>query len=242
MIKIVLAFIAWVGISAAVAQTLQATSTPLTGASIVTACSAGNNQILVDTSGSCVGTTALNYTAPSGNPQLVTTGGGNLNLGTGFGASQLSIQNNGQTVLSVNSANGFSVSGGPIIAGTASLTALTTGTNADFLCLQANGTVLLQTSACTISSLRFKPDWQPYQYDAMSKIAAMDVGTFHLQIGPNADPNAASLQAGLSAESVAAIAPECAIYENDMKTPKSYRQECVIALLVKAIQQLKKSR
>ncbi len=49
---------------------------------------------------------------------------------------------------------------------------LTTGTNADFLCLSSGGVVLLQTSACTISSLRFKPDWKPYDANAMSKIAA----------------------------------------------------------------------
>lgn len=137
--------------------------------------------------------------------------------------------------------NGTSASTvGGYITGTASLTSLTTGTNADFLCLAANGTVLLQTSACTISSLRFKPDWKPYRGDAMAKVAKFDVGTFHIQTGDTRDPNAQNLQAGLSAESVAAIAPECAIYEDDMKTPKSYRQECVIALLVRAIQQLKK--
>lgn len=142
-------------------------------------------------------------------------------------------------VIDIGNGSAGNTSGGFVTA-TATLTSLTTGTNADFLCLGAGGTILIQNSACTISSLRFKPDWKPYHDDAMAKVAKLDVGTFHLQSGPNADPNVQSLQAGLSAENVAAIAPECAIYETDMKTPKSYRQECVIALLVKAIQQLKK--
>lgn len=129
---------------------------------------------------------------------------------------------------------------GGMQTGNATLVSLTTGTNADFLCLNSGGGILIQTTACTISSLRFKPDWKPYQDDALAKVVKLDVGTFHTETGPNADPNAKSLQAGLNAEDVARVAPECAVYENDMKTPKSYRQECVIALLVKAIQQLQK--
>lgn len=139
-----------------------------------------------------------------------------------------------------NGSSGNTVGG--LQTGNATLLSLTTGTNADFLCLNAGGGILIQNTACTISSLRFKPDWKPYTDIAITKLAQMDVGTFHVQTGPNADPNAQSLQAGLSAESVAAIAPECAVYENDMKTPKSYRQECVIALLVKAIQELKRDK
>lgn len=142
-------------------------------------------------------------------------------------------------IVDIGNGTAQSTAGG-IQTGNATLVSLTTGTNADFLCLNAGGGILIQSTACTISSLRFKPDWKPYQSDALAKVAKLDVGTFHLNTGSNADPNAASLQAGLSAESVAAIAPECAIYENDMKTPKSYRQECVIALLVKAIQELRK--
>jgi hypothetical protein len=50
---------------------------------------------------------------------------------------------------------------------------------------------------------------------------------------PHRDPNYGSRQIGLIAENIARVAPECAIYENDMLKPRSYRQECVIALLVK---------
>lgn len=141
-------------------------------------------------------------------------------------------------IIDIGNGTAGNISGG-LQTGNATLISLTTGTNADFLCLNAGGGILIQTTACTISSLRFKPDWKPYKDDALAKVAKLDVGIFHTETGPNADPNAKSLQAGLNAEDIAKIAPECAIYENDMKTPKSYRQECVIALLVKAIQQLK---
>jgi hypothetical protein len=53
---------------------------------------------------------------------------------------------------------------------------------------------------------------------------------------PSPDHNYGGVQIGLSAENVAAIEPRCAIYENDGKTPKSYRQECLIAVLVAGMQ------
>ena len=126
---------------------------------------------------------------------------------------------------------------GTIKAAHATFTGLTTGTNADFLCLSSSGVVQLQASACTISSLRFKPDWQPYRGDALKIVSGLEIGTFHLALGPNVDRNAGNLQAGLNAENVAKLAPECAIYEDDGITPKSYRQECVLALVVRALQQ-----
>lgn len=123
--------------------------------------------------------------------------------------------------------------------GTITFSGLSTGTNADFLCLSAGGVVLLQTTACTISSLRFKQDWKLFEEDAIASILRLDVGTFHINetISNQRDPNARSLQIGLNAENVARIVPEAAVYEDDMRTPKSYRQEGIIALLVKAIQQ-----
>ena len=72
---------------------------------------------------------------------------------------------------------------------------------------------------------------------AEPSIAKMRVASFQMKNTNNKDPNARSKQIGLIAENVAQVAPECAIYEDDMKTPKSYRQECVIALLVKATQE-----
>jgi hypothetical protein len=119
------------------------------------------------------------------------------------------------------------------------LTGLTTGTNADFLCLSAGGVMLIQTSACTISTLRYKPDWSSYAGTAMDVVRQLEVGTFHLDAAftTQADPNARSLQIGLNAENIARVLPLAAVYENDMVTPKSYRQEGVIALYGRALQE-----
>lgn len=149
-------------------------------------------------------------------------------------------------------------------AGTVTFTGLTTGTNADFLCLSAGGVVLLQASACTISSERFKHDVHLFTGDPLSELDRLQVksfaideqyGTFcepdhtegtghkkHLVKGAchqegNRDPNATLVQIGLTAENVAAVEPRCSVWENDLKTPKSYRPECVTALLVSASQE-----
>jgi hypothetical protein len=121
--------------------------------------------------------------------------------------------------------------------GTVAMAGLSTGTNADFLCLQSNGNILIQASACTISSLRFKENVEDHEGSATPVIGKMKIADYNLKDTHNKDPNATSRQTGLIAENIAQVAPECAIYEDDMKTPKSYRQECVIALLVKATQE-----
>ena len=114
---------------------------------------------------------------------------------------------------------------------------VSTGANTDFVCMSAGGVLTLQTSACTISSLRFKENVQDMEGSAEPSIDKMRVASFQMKDTNNKDPNARSKQIGLIAENIAQVAPECAIYEDDMKTPKSYRQECVIALLVKATQE-----
>ncbi len=159
------------------------------------------------------------------------------------GTPDAGFSRSGAASIVVGNGNAGDASGGlrmALLTTTASVTHqnLVTGTNADFLCLAANGQILIQTTACTISSLRFKPDWVSYTDNALAKVVNMEVGTFHTDI-PNNDPNWQTQQAGLNAENIAKIAPECAVYEDDMKTPKSYRQECVIALLVKSLQELK---
>lgn len=139
------------------------------------------------------------------------------------------------------------------IAGTSTLTGtvtfgaqminshLTTGTNADTVCLKADGTFLIQAAACTISSLRFKNVRSGYggDYEALGVIRNLEpiVFTMKENATPNPDWNYDKAQIGLSAENVAAIEPRCAIYEQDGKTPKSYRQECLIAVLVSAVQE-----
>lgn len=123
-------------------------------------------------------------------------------------------------------------------SGTITFAGVTTGTNADFACFAAGGVMTLQTSACTISSARFKTEITPYRLALSDAVYRMPVVTFRLKDGAkNKDPNARVVQMGLIAESVAKIMPLCAIYENDMKTPKSYRQECLIAALVKTVQE-----
>jgi hypothetical protein len=51
----------------------------------------------------------------------------------------------------------------------------------------------------------------------------------------NVDRNAARPQRGLIAEQVAAADPQLAVYEQDLQTPKSYRQEALIAALIGAV-------
>lgn len=117
-------------------------------------------------------------------------------------------------------------------------TGITTGTNADTVCYKSDGTLLIQAAACTISSMRFKTDIHPFAAPVSPAIFRLPVVTFKLKDGAkNIDPNAKTVELGLLAEDVAKIVPICAIYENDMKTPKSYRQECLIAALVKTVQE-----
>ncbi len=166
-----------------------------------------------------------------------------MNLASGFTGLPIDIHiANGAALMSLNQYGGLTVNGlasGTLAAtSTVTLSGVTTGSNADFLCLTSGGVVTLQTSACTISSLRFKKDVQFYKGDALAEIDRLTPITFRFKDGAsNIDPNARSLQLGLPAENIAAVDPRMAVYENDMKTPKSYRQESVIALLVKGIQE-----
>jgi hypothetical protein len=117
----------------------------------------------------------------------------------------------------------------------------TTGTNADFACLSSGLVLLIQSSACTISTLRLKnllaflsPE------SSLDQIMKLKPISFTMKNGkiPNVDWNYDKPQDGLFAENVAKVMPKCAIYEQDGKTPKSYRQECAIAKLAGAIQAL----
>ncbi len=119
------------------------------------------------------------------------------------------------------------------------MSGITTGTNADTVCLKADGTLLIQAAACTISSMRFKNLIGGYKAGgALDTVAKLEPIVFTMKPGekPNPDRNYERPQIGLSAENVAAIEPRCAIYEDDGVTPKSYRQECLIAVLVAGMQ------
>ncbi len=160
--------------------------------------------------------------------------------GDGAGTPDTGLTRTSAAVVEVN--NGTAGSLGTIKAANATLTGLSTGTNADFLCLSAGGVVLLQTTACTISSMRFKENIFPVDdHDALSIVEQLRPIAFNMRAGerPNPDPNFAKRQLGLTAENVAAVDPRMAIYEDDEVTPKSYRQEAVIAALVGAVRELK---
>lgn len=197
----------------------------------------------------------VNINGGTGGSAGTTAGGGGVNVTGGIGGAGASSSANGGNVVLTGGAGGNAArnaTGGNItltpglgsgtnaaVSGLITLNGLTTGTNADFVCLSGSGVVLVQTSACTISSKRFKTDIHPLQSDALGEIAKLPVETFRLK-AKNVDPNATTDQIGLIAEDIARIEPRCAIYERDMKTPKSYRQECVIAMLVKAVQEQQK--
>jgi hypothetical protein len=166
-----------------------------------------------------------------------------VNTGTSTGAIHIG-DGSGNNTITIGNGTGVTTIAGPHTISNATLkfTGVTTGTNADFLCLSATSVVLLQTSACTISSLRFKENVLAFRGDALGVLNGLEIRTFRMKKAdkPNPDKNAYTEQIGLIAENIAKIEPRCAIYEQDMKTPKSYRQECVIALLVKGEQELVK--
>lgn len=124
---------------------------------------------------------------------------------------------------------------------TVTLSGITTGTNADFLCLSAGGVVLLQSSSCTISSARFKENIEDVEESSgLNELMQLRPVDFNMKKTSPANPdlaNATRTQLGLIAEEVAKVDPRLAIYEQDGKTPKSYRQEAVISVLIKAVQQ-----
>ncbi len=73
--------------------------------------------------------------------------------------------------------------------------------------------------------------------EGLGDIFALKPITFVLKDGPaNEDRNAAMPQHGRLADDIAAEDPKLAIYDQDMHTPKSYRQEALITALVGAVQ------
>jgi hypothetical protein len=126
--------------------------------------------------------------------------------------------------------------------GTVAIPGVTTGTNADFACFASGGILQLQSTACTISSRRFKENIVDLpESGGLSDILALRPVQFNMKhLGAeNGDPvNFYHTQPGLIAEEVAAVNKNLGVYEKDDKTLKSYRQEALIAELVKSVQQL----
>lgn len=179
----------------------------------------------------------------------LTTGNSNTYIGTGSACTTAASGTSNTIGICAGSSPVWAATGAgtptsatSTIYGGLTLPQVTTGTNADFVCMASGGVLTLQSSSCTISSRRFKKNIHDVRLSVMPELDQLEVASFEMKEReqPNHDPNFGSKQVGLIAENVAAVAPECAIYEDDMHTPKSYRQECVIALLVKAVQEQSK--
>jgi hypothetical protein len=153
------------------------------------------------------------------------------------------INNAGASNISVcsTSCSGTITIGNSSNTGKLVLAGLSTGTAADVMCIASGGVIILQAAgSCTISSVRFKDNVTPWDGDALPELAKLKTFTFTMKAAkePNRDPNYASKQIGLTAEEIAKVEPKCSIYERDMKTPKSYRVECVLAMVIKGEQEL----
>lgn len=181
-----------------------------------------------------VGTPGIAAAGEGGVFLVGTTGGLGL---IGYGSTNdLTLMNrNAATVCDIVSNTTTLTCANMTVSTNVTFSGLTTGTNADFLCLSAGGAVLIQATACTISSVVHKnveSVFSPAQ--GLADVMALQTFGFRMKDGatPNPDPNYDRPQIGLLAEQVATVDPRLAIYEDDLKTPKSYRQESVIAALV----------
>lgn len=193
---------------------------------VTTAGSSGNNDL------------RMTRTSTGGQNAVGFYTGGNLDWLFGYNPGSnpaffIFDSNGGRTPITFNEGGAITINP---TAGGLTISNVSTGTNADFLCLGSGGVVQLQSSACTISSERFKEDINPFTGDALAELLKLDVESYKMK-GANRDPNGSREQIGIIAESVSAVEPKCAIYEDDLKTPKSYRPECITALLVAAAQE-----
>lgn len=115
----------------------------------------------------------------------------------------------------------------------------TTGTNTDFACLASGNVLTIQSSACTISQRKLKENISSISgKGAIDDLMLLQPVRFNFRKTdpPNSDPNATHMQYGFIAEDVASVDSNLSVFEDDMMTPKSYRQEAIIALLVKGFQ------
>lgn len=207
----------------------------------------GNNTTLGYNAGFKLGAGASNNTVIGANVGTTTVTTGNHNVLIGTDAQ----------VDTVTAAEGYSIkigAGGPALwsatlaysqdvanstfLGQIHFPQVTFGTNTGYACFSAGGLLRNQSSACLPSSLRFKDVTGSYAAgDALGTLAKLKPIVFKMKPAETPDPNYERTQIGLSAENVAAIEPRCAVYEADGVTPKSYRQECLIAVLVAAVGQ-----
>jgi hypothetical protein len=112
---------------------------------------------------------------------------------------------------------------------------LTTGTSADYLCLDGSNNVIVQVGVCVVSSLRFKKDVDPLTSGAASKVMKLRPVSFRMlpeYQGHRGDV----VREGLIAENVAEVDPLLGIKGADGQV-QSWDEQGVIALLVKAVQE-----
>ncbi len=164
------------------------------------------------------------------------------NWGTTALGSQLRFQTVPNTLTTATTALTLDQDQSATFGGQMINTHITTGTNADTVCMKADGTFLIQAAACTISSRRFKENIEDLtNKDGLDIIMALKPVEFNMiedKKHPNPDQaNFARTQVGLIAEDVEKVDRRLAIYEPDGVTPKSYRQEALISVLVKGMQE-----
>lgn len=207
------------GTSGGTIPLLNGTNTWSSAQTFSAAITASNASMVTQT----VGGRTFTYGSDGFNMILTSSGGGNINFVTG-------------ATNAIDSSGNFTFGAGMTNAH------LSTGTNADVVCVSSGGVFLIQAAAsCTISSMRFKnmkPDLDPTPTASLEGVLALKPVAFTRKEEsdhPNPDRNFGTLQDGLTAENVAEVFPRCALYEDDMVTPKGYRTECVLAEVIGAI-------
>lgn len=160
---------------------------------------------------------------------------------TGAVAS-LNASSNFGTNINTGTSTGAIAIGNSSHTGLTSLLGLTTGTAADTLCLTAGGLVLLQAAACTISDPDLKTDKYVFTGSVLNAALKMPTWTFRLKDWKtNRDPNARNIQLGLMAPDVQKFFPLCSEFYSEgpklLKKPKSWKQDCMIAVLFKGLQE-----
>lgn len=120
------------------------------------------------------------------------------------------------------------------IAGTVGVTGLTTSSGTpDALCWQSTGEVTVNTGSqtCTVSSLRFKHAVEDIDI-GLDTVNALRAASFMYNDATSTP------RIGLIAEEVEQVDARLIFYEADGVTPRGVRYEDIVALLVKAVQEL----
>jgi hypothetical protein len=189
-----------------------------------------------------------------GTGNAITTGSGNILIGNNLSGFSSSVSNlidiGGVIVITTGSPPTADIYANLVAEDTLNAGGLVYAPylgsgNGNFVCWNTiGGEVLQQSSPCNQSQRKLKENFVGVSdATALSDLMALKPTQFNFKATTpaNPDPNATGTQYGLIAEEVAAVDPKLTVYENDMKTPKSWRQDSVIALLVKATQEQMKT-